>query len=134
MREHGLCGEDERSLTEGLPLGQVYRAREAALGLCEEIAARLEEDAPNAVFELWQAPRGSAAGRYCAYVPKFGHFEASCDVVGVPHVSVHDLIQRLSGDSGASVGDWMASEGAALLGVAVLAVVGEYRTQRSSGA
>ncbi|MFH9821286.1 hypothetical protein [Streptomyces sp. NPDC017230] len=133
MREHGLRGEYERGPTEVLTLGQVYRTREAVLGLCEEVATRLEEDAPNAVFELWQDPHWSADGHYHAYVPKFGHFEAGCDAEGVPHVSVHDLIQRLSNNPEAPLGDWMAGEGAGLLGVAVLAVVGEYRAQQSSG-
>lgn len=133
MREHGLRGEYERGPAEVLTLGQVYRAREAVLGLCEELSARLEEDAPNAVFELWQGPHWSADGHYHAYVPKFGHFEAGCDAKGVPHVGVNDLIQRLSNDPGAPLGDWMASEGANVLGVAVLAVVGEYRARHSFG-
>jgi hypothetical protein len=132
MREHGLCGEYERGPAEVLTLGQVYRSRDAALGLCEEVAARLEEDAPNAVFELWQDPSWSTDGHYHAHVPKFGHFEAGCDAEGVPHVGVHDLIQRLSNSPGATLGDWMAGEGADLLGIAVLAVVGEYRAQQSS--
>ncbi|MGQ4404393.1 hypothetical protein ACN6K4_006017 [Streptomyces hayashii] len=132
MREHGLRGEYERGSAEVLTLGQVYRARDAALGLCEEVAARLEEDAPNAVFELWQDPHWSADGHYHAHVPQFGHFEAGCDAEGVPHVGVHDLIQRLSNNPGATLGAWMAGEGAGLLGVAVLAVVGEYRAQQSS--
>ncbi|WP_060880121.1 hypothetical protein [Streptomyces scabiei] len=133
MREHKLHGEYERGPVEALTLGQVYRARDAVLGLCEEVAARLEEDAPNAVFELWQDPHWSADGHYHAHVPQFGHFDAGCDAEGVPHVSVHDLIQRLSNSPGAALGDWMAGEGAGLLGVAVLAVVGEFRAQRSSG-
>ncbi|WP_331734148.1 hypothetical protein [Streptomyces sp. NBC_00829] len=132
MREHGLRGEYERGPAEVLTLGQVYRSRDAALGLCEEVAARLEEDAPNAVFELWQDPHWSTDGHYHAHVPQFGHFEAGCDVEGVPHVGVHDLIQRLSNSPGATLGDWMAGEGAGLLGIAVLAVVGEYRAQQSS--
>ncbi|MBT1188674.1 hypothetical protein HET69_33005 [Streptomyces sp. CJ_13] len=133
MREHGLRGEYERGPVETLTLGQVYRAPDAALGLCEEVAARLEEDAPNAVFELWQDPHWSADGHYHAHAPKFGHFEAGCDAEGVPHVGVHDLIRQLSSSPGATLSDWMSSEGAGLLGIAVLAVVGEYRAQRSSG-
>ncbi|MEU6935086.1 hypothetical protein AB0A05_39160, partial [Streptomyces sp. NPDC046374] len=60
MREHRLRGEYERGPAEALILGQTYRARAAALGLCEEVAARMEEDAPNAVYELWQDPHWSA--------------------------------------------------------------------------
>ncbi|MER6195952.1 hypothetical protein ABT234_01045 [Streptomyces sp. NPDC001586] len=134
MREHGLRGEYERGLAEAPRLGQVYRAQDAALGLCEEVAARLGEGAPNAVFELWQDPHWSADGHYHAYVPQFGHFEAGCDAEGVPHIGVHDLVQKLSSNPGATLADWMASEGAGLLGVAVLAVVDEYRARQSSGA
>lgn len=133
MREHKLRGEYERGPSEALTLGQVYRARDAALGLCEEVAARLEEDAPNAVFELWQDPHWSADGHYHAYAPDFGHFEAGCDAEGAPHVGVHELIQRLSSSPEATLGDWMAGEGAELLGVAVLAVVGEYQARQPSG-
>ncbi|MFE0775394.1 hypothetical protein [Streptomyces sp. NPDC058861] len=130
MREHRLHGEYEHGPAVALTPGQVYRARDAALGLCEEVAARLEEDAPNAVFELWQDPHWSADGHYHAYVPKWGHFEAGYDAEGVPHVGVHELIQRLSSSSDVSLGGWMAGEGAGLLGIAVLAVVGEYRAQQ----
>ncbi|MFJ4151919.1 hypothetical protein ACIP10_30705 [Streptomyces galbus] len=91
MREHELRGDYGRGPAEALTLGQVYRARDAALGLCEEVAARLEEDAPNAVFELWQDPHWSADGHYHAYVPKFGHFEAGCDTEGVPHAGMYQL-------------------------------------------
>ncbi|MEU0665242.1 hypothetical protein ABZ508_13680 [Streptomyces lavendulocolor] len=70
MREHGLRGEYERGPAEALTLGQVYRAQDAVLGLCEEVAARLEEDAPNTVFELWQDPHWSTDGHYHAYVPR----------------------------------------------------------------
>ncbi|MFE3163394.1 hypothetical protein [Streptomyces sp. NPDC059224] len=132
MREHKLRDEYDRGPSETLTLGQVYRARDAALGLCEEVAARLEEDVPNAVFELWQDPHWSADGHYHAYAPDFGHFEAGCDAEGVPHVGVHELIQRLSSSLEATVGDWMAGAGADLLGVAVLAVVGQCRAQQSS--
>ncbi|MDX2565348.1 hypothetical protein PV371_37945 [Streptomyces sp. TX20-6-3] len=127
------AGNPERGPAEALILGQTYRARDAALGLCEEVAARLEEDTPNAVYELWQDPHWSADGHYHAYVPKFGHFEAGCDAEGVPHVGVHELIERLSGSPEATLGDWMTGKGADLLGVAVLAVVGEYRAQHTSG-
>jgi hypothetical protein len=133
IQEYELHGEYERGPAEALTLGQVYRARDAVLGLCEEIATRLEEDAPNAVFELWQDPHWSTDGHYHAYVPKFGHFEAGCDAEGVPHVSVQELIQQLSSSPGTTLGDWMAGKGADLLGVAVLAVVGEYRAQQPSG-
>lgn len=133
MREHKLRSEYEPGPAEALRSGQVYRARDAALGLCEEVATRLEEDAPNAVFELWQDPHWSADGHYHAYVPEYGHFEASCGAEGVPHVGVHELVQRLSRSPEATLGDWMAGEGAALLGVAVLAVVGEYQSRQASG-
>ncbi|WP_435060496.1 hypothetical protein [Streptomyces sp. bgisy060] len=129
MREHRLRGEYEHGPAVALALGQVYRVRDAALGLCEEVAARLEEDAPNAVFELWQDPHWSADGHYHAYVPKWGHFEAGCDAEGVPHIGVHELIQRLSSRSDVQLGDWMAGEGVGFLGIAVLAVVDEYRAQ-----
>lgn len=132
MREHRLRGEYERGPAVALTPGQVYRARDAALGLCEEVAARLEEDAPNAVFELWQDPHGSVDGHYHAHVPRFGHFEAGCDAEGVPYIGVHDLIQKLSSSPGTTLADWMAGEGAGLLGIAVLAVVGEYRAWNSS--
>lgn len=133
MREHKIRGAYERGSAEALTLGQVYRARDAAPGLCEEIAARLEEDAPDTVFELWQDPHWTADGHYHAYVPRFGHFEAGCDAESVPHVGVHELIQRLSRNPEATLGDWMAGEGASLLGVAVLAVVGEYQARQPSG-
>lgn len=133
MREHRLRGEYGRGPAEAFILGQIFRARDAALGLCEEVAARLEEDAPNAVYELWQDPHWSADGHYHAYVPTFGHFEAGCDAEGVLHLGVHELIERLSSSSEATLDDWMTGEGAELLGVAVLAVVSEYRAQHASG-
>ncbi|MFD8947539.1 hypothetical protein ACFV0B_01595 [Streptomyces xanthophaeus] len=132
MREHGLRRENEAGPAEAPVLGEVYRAQNAALGICEEVTARLEEDAPNAVFELWQDPHWSADGHYHAHVPQFGHFEAGCDAEGVPHIGVHDLIQKLSSNPEATLAEWMANEGAGLLGIAVLAVVGEYRARNSS--
>ncbi|MHC3392422.1 hypothetical protein ACLQ2E_23590 [Streptomyces lavendulocolor] len=121
-------GDTEEPGPASLVLGSCYGAHEMPLGSSDRLAATLQEQAPTAVFKLWQDPHWSGAdGHLVAHVPAVGTYETGCTAEGVPHASVAGLIKQLSAvPAGTSAQDWLAGAGDQVLGVSVFAALEPY--------
>ncbi|MEU5181190.1 DUF3145 family protein [Streptomyces longwoodensis] len=116
-----------------LSFGTVYGAHEMPLGTVDELASLLQQEAPSAVFEVWQDPHQVADGKYIAHVPGVGTYIADCDAQGNPHVDVNVLHGRLSDcPEGMTVREWLDSDAASVLGTAVLAALRPYQDTATS--
>ncbi|MFF4205530.1 hypothetical protein ACFYZ8_33330 [Streptomyces sp. NPDC001668] len=129
LSEAGLeFGFDRTDAPATLALGELYGTYEEWDGQWAEVARRLIEKAPSAVFELWQDPSEERDGSYVAHVPAVGTVETGCDLKGVPHVNLPDLLARLSAlPDHTTVAEWLAGGGAAFLGSAVLEALKPYQ-------
>jgi hypothetical protein len=107
-----------------LNLGDCYGARNVPLGSHADLVNDLMENAPSAVFAVWQDPYGETDGEYVAYAPGVGTYEAGCDAGGNPHTDVAPLADRLAAlPAGTTVAEWLAGHGDRLLGITVLAAL-----------
>ncbi|WP_327378707.1 hypothetical protein OG393_32855 (plasmid) [Streptomyces sp. NBC_01216] len=125
-------GDTEEPEPARLVLGACYGIHETPLGSSDDLATALQEQAPTAVFKLWQDPHWSGAdGHLVAHVPGVGTYETGCTAEGAPHTDVADLIKQLSAvPAGTTVQDWLAGAGDQVLGVTVLAALEPYEKSR----
>lgn len=131
--ELGLdCGDTEEPEPARLMLGACYGTHKIPLGSSGRLAAALQEQAPTAVFKLWQDPHWSGAeGHLVAHVPGVGTYETDCNADGVPHTGVTGLSKQLAAvPAGTTVEDWLAGAGDQVLGVTVLAALEPYEKSR----
>ncbi|MET8768811.1 hypothetical protein [Streptomyces sp. NPDC004658] len=129
LSEAGLeFGFDRTDTPATLALGELYGTYEEWDGQWDEVARRLIERAPSAVFELWQDPSEDRDGSYVAHVPAVGTVETGCDLNGIPHVNLPELLDRLSAlPEGTTVADWLSGDGSTFLGSAVLHALKPYK-------
>lgn len=111
-----------------LALGEQYGALEVEDEDWAPVARRLINEAPTAVFELWQDPSEDSDGSYIAHVPGVGTLEAGCDINATPHVSIATLRTALSDmPADMPIGHWLAGPGAEVLGTRVLDALRHYQ-------
>ncbi|MFE9424361.1 hypothetical protein ACFYNO_15485 [Kitasatospora sp. NPDC006697] len=121
-------GDTEEPEPARLVLGECYGTHEIPLGSSDRLAAALQEQAPTAVFKLWQDPHWSGVdGHFVAHMPGVGTYKTGCTADGVPHTGVAGLAKQLAAvPAGISVGDWLAGAGDQVLGITVLAALAPY--------
>ncbi|MEU6405362.1 hypothetical protein [Streptomyces sp. NPDC046985] len=135
MKEEGLDLEwsDGRSSTPALVLGRRYGIDETPTSGAYDLSTSLLQQAPSAVFKLWQDPVGEEDGNFVAHVPGVGTFGAGCDSEGTPRTSVPELISQLAdAPEGMTVRDWLAGPGTGALGTAVLRALAPYEEAHPS--
>lgn len=85
LDEYGVYPGDDASVPDGhLALGTTYVNEEILCGSAQEIAARLQMDAPEAAWELWEDPKLEWLGDLRRYTPMLGAWTAQCSSQGTP--------------------------------------------------
>lgn len=83
--EYGVHPGDDVAVPDGhLALGATYVNEDILCGSAQEIAARLEVDAPEAAWELWEDPKLEWLGDLWRYTPMLGAWTAQCSSEGTP--------------------------------------------------
>jgi hypothetical protein len=100
LDEYGVHPDEDIPAPDGhLTLGTTYVNQEILCGSAQEIAARLQVDAPAAAWELWEDPRLDWPGDIWRYTPILGAWTAQCSSQGTPVFSddhIRDLHTRVT--------------------------------------
>jgi hypothetical protein len=98
--EYGIHPGDDVTVPDGhLALGATYVNEDILCGSAQETAARLQVDAPQSSWELWEDPKLEWLGDIWRYTPMLGAWTAQCSSQGTPVFSddhIRSLHMRVS--------------------------------------
>lgn len=90
--DYGIHPGDDVTVPDGrLALGTTYVNEEILCGSAQEIAARLQVDAPECAWELWEDPKLEWLGDLWRYTPMLGAWTAQCSSQGTPVFSADHI-------------------------------------------
>lgn len=125
-RLHMEYDDEDHPAPDQLGLGLSYMDNEVVCGSAEQIATQLQQSAPGASWEVWEAPMFDWLGDLYRFTPELGLWTAECSSEGDALFTTEQVI-KLAGDQSLS-GDELATK----LGITHEAALRD-RTRRNEG-
>lgn len=88
--EYSIC---DLADDEDVELGETYEVEETVCGTADEIAAKLQQDAPDAAWLCWEDPKYEWLGKLHRYTPELGLWSRECDANGTPLFVAEEVLQ-----------------------------------------